>query len=266
MTEAVAGADAGALAADRAARLLAIVLDRSPWTPHDLAEALDAQPAAVGSLLNALERHGLITADAELGSVRPGPTALRFARSGIGQANLVELAHPSLRRLADETGETANLIVPRPDGNESVQQIDGSHLLGVTNWIGRPLANHCTAAGKVFLAFGAAELPAGGLERLTPETITDPERLRAELETVREQEYATIVDELETGLSAVAAPIRDSAGTVVAALSVSGASLRLAPQRLALIGRVAHEQAADVSARLGFEAPPGGARGPGSLS
>ena len=266
MTEAVAGGDAGALAVDRAARLLAIVLDRSPWTPKELAAALGAELTAVQPMLDSLERHGLIAADAEHGSVRPGPTALRFARSGMGRANLVELAHPSLRRLADETGETANLIVPRPDGNESVEQIDGSHLLGVTNWIGRPLAHHCTAAGKVFLAFGAAELPAGKIERLTPETITDPGRLRAELETVREQEYATIVDELETGLSAVAAPIRDHAGTVVAALSVSGASLRLAPARLALIGRVAREQAATVSARLGFEAPPGGARGPGSLS
>lgn len=257
MSDQADGGGSGALAADRAARLLAAVLDRSPHTPPQLAEALGAELTAVRSLLDALERHGLISADAEHDSVRPGPAILRFARAGIARATLVDVAQASLRRLAEETGETANLIVPRPDGNESVEQVDGSHLLGVTNWIGRPLRQHCSAAGKVFLAFGVAELGPGELEPLTPRTITDPQRLAAELETVREQGYATIVDELELGLSAVAAPIRDSRGTVIAALSASGASLRLAPQRLALIGRVTREQAVAVSARLGYEAADG---------
>jgi len=251
MTAGPAGGEVPGATADRVARLLATVLDRSPWTPQELAETLGAGLPELTPMLDALERHGLI--DTERGSVAPGPAALRFARSGVGDANLVQQAHPSLRRLAEETGETANLIVPLALGNESVAQIDGSHLLGVMNWIGRPLAQHCTAAGKVFLAFGVAALPVGELERLTPETITDPERLRRELEAVREDGYATIVDELETGLSAAAAPIRDRGGTVVAALSASGASLRLPRPRLALVGRVAREQAEKISARLGYE-------------
>jgi IclR family acetate operon transcriptional repressor len=111
-----------------------------------------------------------------------------------------------LRRLAQESGETANLILPRPAGTEAIAQVDGRHLLGATNWVGRELGLHCTAAGKIFLAFGAAELPGGELAQLTPATITDHERLRQLLEIVREQGYATIVDELEAGLSAVAAP------------------------------------------------------------
>ncbi len=72
---------------------------------------------------------------------------------------------------------------------------------------------------------------------------------------MREQGYATIVDELEPGLSAVAAPVRDRGGAVVAALTASGASLRLAPQRLRLLGRVALEQAHALSTRLGYDAP-----------
>jgi IclR family acetate operon transcriptional repressor len=160
-----------------------------------------------------------------------------------------------MRRLADESGETANLILPRPAGTEAVAQVDGRHLLGATNWIGRELPLHCTAAGKVFLAFGVAELGDGPLEGVTPATITDRARLERELEAVRDQGYATIVDELEPGLSAVAAPVRDRGGTVVAALTASGASLRLAPQRLRLLGRVALEQAHALSARLGHDAP-----------
>lgn len=236
--------------ADGVARVLADVLERSPRQLDELADGLSE--ADVEQSLQALERHGLVAIDAASSSVRPGPAALRFARSDHGVADLVELARPSMRRLAAESGETTNLIVPRPGGTEAIAQVDGSHLLGVTNWVGRPLGLHMTAAGKVFLAFGTSTLPDGELDAPTPATVTDRERLETELETVRERGYATIVDELETGLSAVGAPIREHGGAVVAVLCVSGATLRLRPQRLELLGRVAAEQADELSKRLGY--------------
>ncbi|HWF25001.1 MAG TPA: IclR family transcriptional regulator [Solirubrobacteraceae bacterium] len=239
--------------AARAAHVLAAVLERSPRTVTELAEVVGLLAVDVAPLVAGLQSRDLVAWDAE--GVRPGPAALRFARSGIGREDLVELAQPSMRRLATESGETANLILPCPAGTEAIAQVDGRHLLGATNWIGRELGLHTTAAGKVFLAFGAAELPEGELEPVTPATITDRERLRRELEAVRDQGYATIVDELEPGLSAVAAPVRDRGGAVIAALTASGASLRLAPQRLRLLGRVCLEQAHALSTRLGHDAP-----------
>lgn len=237
--------------ADRVARVLADVLDRSPRRLDELTDGVRA--ADLEPLLEALERHGLVVVDADRTNVRPGPAALRFARSDLGVADLVELARPAMRRLAAESGETANLMMPRSGGSEAIAQVDGSHLLGVMNWVGRPLGLHATAAGKVFLAFGTSTLPDGELESLTPATITDRTRLEAELEQVRERGYATIADELETGLAAVGAPIHDRGGAVVAVLCVSGATLRLAPQRLALLGRVAVEQANEISGQLGYE-------------
>jgi IclR family transcriptional regulator, acetate operon repressor len=237
-------------AAEHAAQLLVTVFDRSPQTPAELADELGVTAAQLQRLLAPLQRHALIALDADRAAVRPGPAALRFARSDIGRADLVELARPSLRRLAAESGETANLILPRPGGTEAVAQVDGSHLLGVSNWVGRPLGLHTTAAGKVFLAFGAATLPDGELESLTAETITDRERLDAELAEVRERGFATIVDELESGVSAVGAPVREHGGAVIAVLCVSGASLRLQRSRLELLGRVAVEQAGELSAHL----------------
>jgi DNA-binding IclR family transcriptional regulator len=236
--------------ADGVARILADVLERSPRRVDELADGLSRDD--VEQSLQALGRHGLVAIDAASSSVRPGPAALRFARSDLGLVDLVELARPSMRRLAAESGETTNLIMPRPGGTEAIAQIDGSHLLGVTNWVGRPLGLHMTAAGKVFLAFGAATLPDGELEAPTAATISDRVQLDAELETVRQRGYATIVDELEIGLSAVAAPVRERGGAVVAVLCVSGATLRLRPQRLELLGRVAVEQAGEVSKRLGY--------------
>lgn len=250
-----AGAPRTDATAEYTAHLLSVVLERSPRTLTELAELVGLPAVDVAPLVGALERHDLVVWDAERSGVRPGTAALRFARSGVGHQDLVELAQPSLRRLADESGETANVIVPRPAGTEAIAQVDGRHLLGATNWLGRELPLHCTAAGKVFLAFAAAQLPQGDLEALTPSTITDRERLRRELEAIRDQGYATIVDELEAGLSAVGAPIRDRGGDVIAALTASGASLRLAPARLRLLGRVALEQAHALSTRLGHDAP-----------
>lgn len=242
--------------ADRTAAILAAVLERTPRTLTELAEAVDLPPEQTAPLVAALERHDLLAWDGHHTGLRAGSAALRFARSGIGREDLVELAQESMRRLAEETGETANLVIPRPAGTEAVAQVDGRHLLGATNWVGRGLGLHSTAAGKVFLAFGVAHLPHGDLEALTSATVTDREQLAAECQTIREQGFATIVDELESGLSAVAAPVRDRSGPVIAALSVSGPTLRLPAARLALLGRVAFEQAQALSRRLGYEASP----------
>jgi len=235
--------------ADRTAQLLALVLERAPREASELAAAVGVPAPDVEPILAALERHGLVQRDGA-GRVRPGSGALRFARSGVGRADLVEHAGPSMRRLADESGETVNLMVPTAGGTEAIAQEDGRHLLGATSWIGRDVPDHASAAGKVFLAHGVSEVRPR-LERLTPRTLVDPAALEEDLAAVRERGYATLVDELEPGLSVVAAPVLDAGGDVVAALAVSGPTTRLPPHRLAVLGRLAIEQADAVSERLG---------------
>jgi DNA-binding IclR family transcriptional regulator len=236
-------------AAERAARLLALVLERSPRTERELRAELDLVDPELAPLVAALERHGLVQREGD--RLRPGPAALRFARAEVARGELVGHAAASLRRLADESGETVNLMVPTAGGTEAIAQEDGRHLLGATSWIGRDVPDHASAAGKVFLAYGVAAT-APRLARLTERTIVDPDALAAELRTVRERGYATLVDELEAGLSGVGAPVLDAGGAVVAALTVSGPTARLPAHRLALLGRVAIEQAHAVSVRLGY--------------
>jgi IclR family acetate operon transcriptional repressor len=235
--------------AGQAAHALALVFEREPRTLAELAEAIGVSEPDAAALLAALERHELIAADPTSSSLRAGPAALRFARVGALREDLLALATPALERLARESGETANLIVPVAAGTEAIAQADGRHLLGATNWLGRALPLHCTAAGKLFLAHGVAQLPDGPLSALAPASITDRDLLLAQLDTIREQGYATLVDELEDGLSAVGAPVR-SGGAVIAALTVAGATVRLPPARLALLGRLALEQARAVSTAL----------------
>jgi IclR family transcriptional regulator, acetate operon repressor len=232
-------------AAELTARVLALVLERSPRTVVELETASSGSSDGVRAALDALERHGLIEWDASRTHVSPGPREVRGR-------DLAALAQPAMRRLASESGETVNLMVRTAGGAEAIAQVDGRHVLGVSNWVGREVPDHCSAAGKVFLAFGASSLPPGDLERRTPHTITDRPLLERDLDAVRRQGFATIVDELELGLAAVAAPVRDADG-VVAALSVAGPTARLGKARLALLGRVAIEQAHAVSVQLGHQ-------------
>jgi IclR family transcriptional regulator, acetate operon repressor len=229
-----------------AALTLALVLELEPRSTAELEQALSAD---VGPALAELERNGLVEADAA-GRWQAGPVVVGVSQRRAHLAALAEIAAPVLAALAAESGETANLIVSRGGATEAIAQADGRHLLGATNWIGRPLPLHCSAAGKVLLAFGAATLPDGPLERFGPAAIIDRAALECELEAVRTRGYSTLVDELEDGLSAVGAPVRERSGAVLASLTVAGATLRLPAARLGLLGRLAVEQADALAARL----------------
>ncbi len=115
---------------------------------------------------------------------------------------------------------------------EQIAQVDSRYLIGGTNWVGLAVPLHCSALGKVLLAFGAAVLPDGPLERRTARTITDRNELAAELARVRERGWAITDEELEPGLVAVAAPVFAGTPAAVAAISVSAPAARMAAPRL----------------------------------
>jgi IclR family transcriptional regulator, acetate operon repressor len=255
--EAAASVDAGSLPAgvrsiDRAGEMLARLLEsEAPMSLRDLAEAADLPKSTASRLLTALERHGLVHQAGQRGKLEPGPAILRFAHRGGVERHLVELSQPVLEALSDSSHETVNLSVPTPNGVDHLAQVHGRHFLGAGQWVGRRVDYHCTANGKVFLASGAAELPPGKLVRKTPQTIVERAALERQLEAVRRDGYATTIDELEDGLSALAAPVRGPAGQVIAALSISGPTLRLTRARIAELVPVLLHEAGALSERLG---------------
>ncbi|MGZ4344740.1 MAG: IclR family transcriptional regulator [Solirubrobacteraceae bacterium] len=242
----------GVAAVDRGAELLVRVLEsKQPIALAELASASGIPKSTASRLMTALERRGLVEQDGPRGRLRPGPAILRLAERGLLERNVVEMSRESLDALGEATGETINLAVAGRDGVEHVAQVESRHFVGVGQWLGRAVEYHCTANGKVFLAFGRATLSEQPLRRYTPKTITDPAQLEAELETVRRQGFATTVDELETGLAAVAAPVRGAGGDVVAALSISGPTLRMTPRRIRELEPVLIEEAHSLERRLG---------------
>jgi len=241
----------GTQSIDRAAQLLVHVLETTePPTIGKLSEQSGLPKSTTSRLVGALERQGLIQREGA-GQLRPGAVLVRYARRQTGEAELVELAAQALDRLALETGETVNLGIPDAAAVELLAQRDSRHFLGSTNWIGRHVPAHASVLGKVFYAFGSLALPPEPLDRLTDKTATSVAEL--DLERIRVRGYATAVDELEPGLWAVAAPVRDASGGVIAALSVSGPGVRLRPGLLDRLGRELRREAADLSARLGHD-------------
>jgi IclR family transcriptional regulator, acetate operon repressor len=244
----------GTAAVDRSADLLLRVLESDePIALTELASASGIPKSTASRLLSALERRGLIEQDGERGPLRPGPAILRVAERSMLERNVVELARSSLDVLADATGETINLAVPARGGVEHVAQVDSRHFLGTGHWLGRTIDSHCTAVGKVFMAFGRAPIPPEPLTRHAPETIVDPERLRAELDVVGRTGIATAIDELEPGLAAIAAPVRGARGDVIAALSITGPTLRMTPRRVGELQSALTQEAHSLSNRLGYE-------------
>lgn len=250
----------GSQSIDRAAQLLVAVAEsRDGLSVGELVERTDLPKSTVSRLVAALERNALVQREGVRGPLRPGPVLMRMARRGVPDRDLVELSAPAMQRLAEESEETINLAVSTPLGVEHLSQVDSRHFLGSTNWIGRLVPHHCTAVGKVFLAFGAGRLPRGPLARLTPDTITDPAVLERQLAQVRADGYAVTMGELEPGLAAVAVPIRGGGGETLAALSVSGPEGRLQPARMRELAAIMLEEAGQVSARLGHSTTERGA-------
>src|SRR5438067_5761081 len=245
--------ETGTQAIDRAAQLLVRVVEAArPVAVGELADSAGLPKSTTSRLVGALERQGLVQRiGGDRGRLRPGPVLQRFAHREDGAASLVELAEPALQVLAGASRETVNLAVPNPLGAEHLAQRDSEHFVGVTNWVGRRVPHHVAANGKVFMAFGAVPIPLGPLERFTAHTIVKREALERDLEQVRARGYATAVDQLELGLAALAAPVHGPAGAVVAALSISGPTTRLTPERIEGLAPLLLEQCSALARTLG---------------
>jgi IclR family transcriptional regulator, acetate operon repressor len=223
----------GTQAIDRAAQLLVRVVEAAqPPSIGELADRAGLPKSTTSRLVSALERQGLVQRLGDRGRVRPGPVLMRYATRD-ASATLVELAAPALRRLADASGETINLAVPGPLGVEHLAQEDTAHFVGVTDWVGRRVPFELAANGKVFLAFNSGT-------DLTPE-----------LHRIRARGFATSIDELELGLSALAAPVLGPSNEALAALSISGPTARLTSDRIAQLAPLLIDEAARLAERLG---------------
>ena len=231
----------------------------------ELSRELGLHKSTVSRLMTTLERGGLLARHPETQRYRLGIDLIGLAAQVVGYMDVREVARPHLRYLADECQESVNLVVldmPSGDRGERAQVVNLEQFVPPARQVknigrvGRRMPPHCTAAGKVLLAYLSPEerrrlLPAR-LEVFTPHTITTRQALQEELGRVREQGYATVQEELEEGLNAVAAAIRDHTGSVVASASIAGPAYRLAPQQLPDLAAHLSDITANISRDMGY--------------
>ncbi|OGB93857.1 MAG: hypothetical protein A2Z31_01125 [candidate division NC10 bacterium RBG_16_65_8] len=208
-------------------------------------------------ILGTLASRGYVRQSPETGRYALGATAFHLTESYLGQMDLRHLVRPVLERLSRETGETANLVIL--DGREALylDKVESPQSLRIFSRIGRRAPLHCTAVGKVLLAHwpktGLEELVGGGpLEALTRATITSRSQLRRELAKVREQGFASDIEECEEGATCIAVPVRNSRGETVAAVGISGPSSRMHPRRVQELVPVVMRRGGEASEHLGF--------------
>jgi IclR family transcriptional regulator, acetate operon repressor len=242
---------------DRALRLLLLFEEvGQEYRVGELAAMLGVDKSSASRLAATLAKRGFLERAPESEAFRLGLEVGRLGMVALGSShNLIGLARAPMERLAEETGETVNLAVLKDQKAVNVAQVDGPHLVGVGDWTGWKTEPHATANGKVLLAFAGSkfeDLPLETpLKSFTERTITSLKELGSELERVRSAGWGSTLGELEEGFNGVAVPVFDASGRCLVALSVSGPSYRMPPQRLPEVAELCKKIAKEIAARLG---------------
>lgn len=241
---------------DRALTVLSLLAAHGELGVTEIAAQLEVHKSTAFRLVTTLETHDLVEQHADRGKYRLGIGMLRLAGATSVRMDLVQASRPITQRLAEKAGETVNIAVLSDNEALYIDQVLGSSVLQLHNWLGQRIPLHATSNGKVLLAHVSPghfrELTDRPLRRFTDQTVTDLNVLRAVLEEVRQRGYATAVDEFEAGLTAVAAPIKGQDGVVVASLSASGPSFRIPGDRVADLAGLVTTAACEISRRLGW--------------
>ena len=246
----------GVQSVDRAVSVLEILAQRGEAGVSEVAADIGVHKSTAFRLLAALEERELVEQTQDRGKYRLGFGILRLASAVPGQLDVTHQARPICEQLAAHLGETVNIAVQRSHFVVNIDQARGPSAVAAHNWVGELTPLHATSSGKVLLAYMAPDerremLADSGLARLAPRTITSQRELEAQVEAAARDGYASSIEELEEGLNAIAAPVRDHTGRVIAALSVSGPVYRFTEERLRAVVPDVVAAAAAISHRMG---------------
>ncbi|MEN8652686.1 IclR family transcriptional regulator [Streptomyces sp. 21So2-11] len=250
------GAASAVQSVDRAVSVLEILARLGEAGVTEIADELDVHKSTAFRLLGVLENRGLVGQAKDRGKYYLGAGVLRLAGAAAGRLDISQESAPVVRELADDAGETVNIAVLDDDGAVNVMQARGAASVTAQNWLGRRTPLHATSSGKVLLAGLSTPMQeivlARRLPRFTERTVTSAAELRAQLADIAAQGYAVVAEEMEVGLSAVAAPVRAHDGQVIGAVSISGPVYRMDEERLRELAKSAVDAAGELSYRMGY--------------
>src|SRR5207302_6617200 len=221
-----------------------------------LANRLRLAKSTVHRLESTVTGAGFLEQNSETGKYRLGVALFELGALVRRRMDVANEARPKLRELLEKTGETVQLGIVDHFSVLYVYEMESRRAIRMAAAVGARAPLHCTAVGKVLLAYQpreyVKELMGRGLTAYTPKTVTKREAVLAMLDEVRLRGHAIDDEESESGLRGIAAPVRNHGGGVIAALGVAAPVQRMNKKRVQTCVPSVIETAAAVSTRLGY--------------
>ena len=234
----------------RAIAILGELADaRGELGTNEIARRTGINVSTISRILATLVSGGLVEHVTATGRYRLGVGVIRLANAAGERLDVRSLARPHLEDIASRVQETATLSVPGGHEAITLDYVQSPQSVRSVAEVGRASVAHATAVGRVFLAYGGT-VPAGPLTAFTERTIVNHEVLRAEVDRVREQGWGQALGEREKDLNAVAVPVLDRAGQLVAILGVQGPAVRFRQRVMRTAVELLMERAERISAAL----------------
>ncbi len=244
--------------AERAIRILEIVAQSSGGLTHtEICSALNIHSGSLTPLLSTLSNLGYVSLNTLTKRYVLTAGILSLSRRYQEGLDIVRLGEPFLAQLVEKTGEAAAMTLQNGDRSTVVAKVKSPLPLSPSLNLGDSAPLYAGASGRIYLAFRSDEeieryLSSVELKPITPSTPTRPDRIREELRAIREGALSYSREHMFNGITAIAAPIRDFSGEVVATFIISAPTARLGGEKEKRIEKFIREAAAAFSEELGF--------------
>lgn len=217
----------------------------------ELAEALDLDKGSASRLVSTLANYAYAEKDPISRRYSLGPQVVSLSRSLLARLPLREVAKPFLRELMEKTGECSHAGILAQGRVLYIDQVESPASLRVNAEVGSLAPLHCTALGKVLLAYGRIPLPAV-MERFTEHTLVTSDALRKNIEKVKNQGYAVDDEEFDLGVRCVAAPVFDYREKVIGSIGISGPMTRMTNTKLSTCAELVVQISKALSEKMRF--------------
>lgn len=245
-------------AVERAIQILECFDDQHPERGiSEIAQAVGLHKATAYRIVTTLVNYGYLEWIAEAQKYRLGLALTNLGFKVIRRMDLRHEALPYMKQLVEKWDETCDLSIFDQEKVFYIEVLRGDHALTISAAVGQRLPAYCTASGKLFLAYlpepELIKILDQPLTKYTENTITSPDQLRKQLNDIRNQGYAVDYEEYEQGVCALAAPIFNRMGSVIATIGSPSPTSRMTPERIAKIAESFKEAARAISQRMGHD-------------
>jgi len=226
----------------------------------ELSLELNLPKSTVHRILKNLSRYSVVEKEDETSRYKIGLRLFKYSNSLLRSFDLRQMVKPILKKVCNETQETTFLTVWRNNQGLCIDSISSSRSTNTHLFveIGREMPFHCTASSKILLANQSIEdikriINKKNFLRYTPNTITDHEKLLIHLLDIKNKDYAICDEELEEGIKAIAAPIKNINGKTVASITITGLAKRMSSSNMERLIKIVTNSAQEISKKLGYK-------------